>query len=403
MLNSPSFSTVEPNEAQAAAARVAPLLPPSLVSLFDARFTRSHLLFDEYVYRLATEVFVRAGLDAALGEWRSPDLIVAKSGLDPRCSRVPLTWLLRHLAGRGVLEYREGPAGSLFCAEHALPRLDAAPVLAEQRAHDPGCWPSYALAETAARDYPAFLRGERAGDEILLAPARLPLWTSYFSNDHALYAVNNRVGAAALEAWLVPGRNTILELGGGLGSGALAVLEQLAAVGRLGEIHAYRFTEVVPAFLRRAQQLRERFAALPVTFAPLDMNREFAAQGVESQSVSIVYAVNTLHVAHDLAFTLGEVRRVLEPGGQLIVSECIRPRPGQTLYPEFIFNLMETFRAPRLHPEHRPNGGFLTPEQWTKALEAAGFLDVRLFPDIARIRTTVPNFFVAALRASRPA
>jgi SAM-dependent methyltransferase len=160
----------------------------------------------------------------------------------------------------------------------------------------------------------------------------------------------------------------------------------------------------VPAFLRRGQRLLEqRFPDWPrLTFAPLDMNRPFAEQGVSPESVSIVYAVNTLHVATDLAFTLGEVHRALEPGGQLIVSECVRPWPADTLYPEFVFNLLETFRSPRLEPPHRPNGGFLTPEQWTGALEAAGFRDVRLLPDIVRIRKEFPGFYVAAIGATRP-
>src|SRR5688572_31345639 len=132
------------------------------------------------------------------------------------------------------------------------------------------------------------------------------------------------------------------------------------------------------------------------------MNRPFDEQGVSPESVSIVYAVNTLHVAHDLAFTLGQVRHALEPGGQLIVSECVRPRFADTLYPEFVFNLLETFRSPRLHPAYRPNGGFLTPEQWTDALEAAGFRDVRLLPDIMDIREQFPGFYVAAIGATRP-
>jgi SAM-dependent methyltransferase len=139
-----------------------------------------------------------------------------------------------------------------------------------------------------------------------------------------------------------------------------------------------------------------------MTFAPLDMNRSFAEQAVAPESVSIVYAVNTLHVAHDLGFTLGEIRRTLEPGGQLIVSECVRPWPADTLYPEFIFNLLQTFRSPSLHPSYRPNGGFLTPEQWTGALEAAGFRDVRLLPDVTRIRDEFSGFYAAAIGATRP-
>jgi SAM-dependent methyltransferase len=395
---------IAPEEAERIAAIVARLLPPALVPVFNPRFTRSHLLYDEFVHRLAVRVSILAGLGAG-EDWSSAAEAAARAGLEPRRSLLAVDWMLRHLANRGLLRRQDAPGGARFRPEAPLPDLDPGAVLAEQRRHDPACLPSYTLAETAARDYPAFLRGERTGEEVLLAPARLPLWTGYFSNDNALYAVNNRVGAAALEAWMGAGAGAILELGGGLGSGATAVLEALLAAGRLGEVRSYRFTELVPPFLRRGQRLlQERFGDVPgLAFAPLDMNRPFAEQGVEPASVSVVYAVNTLHVARDLAFTLGEARRALEPGGQLIVSECIRPWPGDTIYPEFVFNLMEAFRVARLDSSWRPNGGFLTPEQWSAALEAAQFVDVRVMPDVARIRDVFPTFYVAAIGATRPA
>src|SRR5262249_19541415 len=115
------------------------------------------------------------------------------------------------------------------------------------------------------------------------------------------------------------------------------------------------------------------------------------------------FAVNTLHVARDLAFTLGEVIRALEPGGRLVVSECVRPHPRQPIYTEFAFNLTETFRAPRLHPVYRPGGGFLTPEQWRAAMEAAALGGVRFLPDRAVARAGVPDFLLAAIGAPRPA
>ena len=299
------MSAVEQEFADRAAAGVAPFLPPSLVPYFAATFTRSHLLFDEYVYRLTLQVAAETGLETALAQWSGSADVVARAGFDPGHGLVPVDWMLRHLAGRGAVEREDSGPEPRFRTLAPLPAMDAVAVLAEQRAHDPSCLPSYALAEVAARAYPAFLRGERSGDEILFAPTRLSLWTGYFSNDNALYAVNNRLGAAALEAWMPSGGCTVLELGGGLGSGALAVLERLAASGRLADLHAYRFTELVPAFLRRAQRLQERFPDVQcLTFAPLDMNRPFAEQGVARESISIVYAVNTLHVAHDLAFTL---------------------------------------------------------------------------------------------------
>lgn len=384
------------DDATRAAATAAPFLPPTLRELFDPRAVLSQMLFDEYVTRLTVQVVREARLDVAPGQWLTVEDRVAKAGLESSRSVVPVEWMLRRLAERRLCECTDGR----FMIDGALPTIDAAEVVAAQTAHDAGCLPSYAVAEVAARDYPAFLRGERTGEEILLAPARLPLWTRYFSNDNPLYAVNNRVGAAAVEGWIDGGPVSVLELGGGLGSGTAAVLERLRTAGRLDVIDAYRFTELVPTFLRRAERVAERFAGVPLSFAVLDIDRPFGEQGVPPGSVSIAYAVNTLHVADDLAVTLGEIRRALRAGGQLIISECVRPRPGQTVYPEFVFNLLDRFRAPRLHPEYRPNGGFLTPEQWTAALGAAGFTNVRIFPDIGRI--PVRDFDVGAIGATWP-
>ena len=62
----------------------------------------------------------------------------------------------------------------------------------------------------------------------------------------------------------------------------------------------------------------------------------------------------------------------------------------------------DRFIAPHLDPVIRPNGGFLTPEQWTVALRAAGFEGVRLLPDMEKIRQHFSVFYVAAVGATRP-
>jgi SAM-dependent methyltransferase len=398
---------IDPEEAARLALRAAPLLSSPLVRLFDASFIRSHALYDEFVFRLALRICRETGVETAAREGGTAEAIAARAGFDPRQAVVPLGWLLRHLAARGVLDRvgEAADAGPSFRARGPAPRLDPGPALEAQRQHDPSWLPSYALAETVARDYGPFLRGETSGENVLFSASRLRLWVDYFSNDNGLYAVNNRVGAAAVAAWWPRRPGTVLELGAGLGSGAIALLETLDRAGRLGDVIEYRFTDPVPAFLRRGQ--RALVARFPdagfLVFGDLDMNRPFGEQGVEPGSVSLVYAVNTVHVAHDLAFTLGEVRRALAPGGWLVIGECVRPRAGETVYAELVFNLMETFRAPLLHPGYRPNGGFLTPEQWTAALEAAGFGGVRLLPDIAALRDRLPGFSVAAVGAARPA
>ncbi len=381
---------------------LAPCLPAALVPLFDGAFVRSCLLYDEFVYRLALGVFRDAGLEAANGQPGTAEEIVTRAGLEAGRAVRPVDWILRQLATRHVLAT---DGSGRFHRREPTAMLEPGPIRAEQLRHDASWLPSYVLAETVARDYPAFLRGETTGEEILFSPARFRLWFDYFSNDNGLYAVNNRVGAIAVADWLPRPGGTIVELGGGLGSAAVAALERLDAVGRLGEIGTYRFTELVPLFLRRGQRaLESRFPdARFLTCSVLDMNRPFAEQAIEPGCAAVVYAVNTLHVAHDLGFTLGEVFAALEPAGRLIVSECVRPFPGQSLYPEFVFNLMESFRSPRLDADYRPNGGFLTPEQWSRAMAAAGFGEVRFLPDVASLRDAFPSFYVAAIGATRPA
>lgn len=392
-------------EATAAAASLQAALPRSLRPLFGGSFLRSWDLYDEFVYRLTLRVFEDAGLAAATLEPGSTSEVAARAGLDPRQALIPLDWILRLLATRHILEGRPAAEGTRWRRRpEPLPALPSDPIREEQAGLDPSWLPSYTLAETVARDYVRFLRGEIAGEEILFSPARFRLWIDYFSNANGLYAVNNRVGAIAVTEWLPGPGATILELGGGLASAACALLEELGAAGRLGGLGAYHFTELVPAFLRRGQQaLQARFPELPgLTFATLDMNRPFESQGVVPGSRSVVYAVNTLHVARDLDFTLGECRAALAPGGRLIASECVRMQPGQPLNVEFVFNLMATFRSRRPDAPGQPPAGFLLPEQWKAALEAAGFTDVRFLPDVLTFSERFPRFHAAAIGATRP-
>jgi SAM-dependent methyltransferase len=397
-----ALGTLGRREAARSAAFLREALPGSLRSAFGEAFVRSHILYGEFVCRLVLRIARESGMATALGVPGDAGEIAARAGLASAQARVPVDWMLRFLASRGWLERVAGEAGRRYRSRGELPGLDPSPVRQEQQRWEPSWLPAYTLAETVARDYPAFLRGEVAGEDVLFAPRRLRLWVDYFSNDNGLYAVNNRVGAVAVADWLPGPGSSMLELGGGLASGAVALLAELEARDCLGDIRGYRFTEPVSAFLRRGEQtLRDRFPALAsLTFGALDMNQRFAEQGVAPASVSVVYAVNTLHAARDLGFTLQEVRRTLSPGGRLVISECVRA--AEPIYADFVFNLAEAFRSPRLDPRYRPHGGFLGTGAWTGVLEAAGFDDVRVLPDVAAIRVEVPDWSVAAIGGVRP-
>ena len=248
-----------------------------------------------------------------------------------------------------------------------------------------------------AAEAPEFFRGTKTGEEILFSPARLPLWIRYFSNANILYAINNALGAEALQRVLPPAAAEVLEVGGGCGSAAEAALRRLDA-----RVSRWRFTELVPTFARRGERAA-RAAAAPGTFveaAKLDMTKPWEEQGVAPGSFDAVYSVNCFHVAKDLGFVLAEAKAALKPGGVAVVSECVKPgaHPPPS-YVDFVFNFLSSFTDVSLDPVLRPNHGFLSPAAWRASFTSAGFREVTLIPDVDAVAAHYPKFFVGAIAA----
>ena len=381
----------------------AALFPPELLPLFGDAFVLSCDHLEEYVARLTLAVFRSTGLEAVFRTNADATLeqALAQAGLAAWVARVPVAWILAMLAQRGWLESRVEANGEIrHRLEQPLPELDPDEILQRQQAHDSRYMPSFAITALAAEYYPAILRGQMTGEQAMFSAEGISAWVKYFSNDNPLYAVSNALGAIAAEQALPEGPVSILEIGGGLGSGTEALLDRIKA--RAKPIVAYHFTEISALFLKRAQRsLLARWPDCPLSFAPLNIDRPFAEGGVAPGTYSLVYGVNVLHVARDLAATLRELRVALKVGGVMVMSECVRPLADTPLHMEFVFNLLAAFRDPLLVPTWRPNGGFLTPEQWASALAANGFEGIRIYPDIAAIRGAYPSFVAAAIVARK--
>jgi SAM-dependent methyltransferase len=375
------------------------LYPPELLPHFGDAFIASFDLFEEYIARQALGIFRSTGLEAACGGETSVAEAVARAGLSPAIAPVPAAWILAMVAARGWIRRTEH--GEVrYSVAGPLPDLDPGEIRRQQELQDAACLPSYDIAALAAANYPAVLRGEISGEQALFGAEGIVPWVKYFSNDNPIYAVSNTVGAIAAATALPSGPARILEVGGGLGSGAEALLDQLGS--RSMPVDSYHLTDVSPLFLKRAQRnVSRRHPQVPLSLGQLDIDRPFAGQGMAANSYSLAYGVNVLHVARDLAATLRELRQVLRRDGMLVMAECVRPFEGRSFHLELVFNLLSAFRDAVRVPGWRPNGGFLTPEQWRAALEANGFEDVRVFPDIASIRDDYPSFVSAALIARR--
>jgi SAM-dependent methyltransferase len=378
---------------------------PAIRSLFSPEFILCAEYFDRFTIDSVLRLIHDLDMTDDLARGASVREILLRHGFSPR-AEIPIRWFLRKLAAAGYLDETGGdvPDDRVYRARGPLPPGD--PDRPETAAHalEPRSAPAFAVVHAMLEHVPEFLRGEKTGEEILFAPGRLPLWFDYFSNENLLYQINNRLGAEAVVRALPATRPaTILEIGGGSGSAALAVGERLAKDGALARVGHYRFTEIVPTFLRRAERsLRARFPTLPLEFGRLDMDRDFQDQGIPAGLADVVYAVNTVHIARNLGATLGRIREALKPGGMAVFSECVRPFPGQPIYVEFVFNFLENFTGVTTDSQTRPNHGFLTPENWRSAFRAAGFERPEILPDVEELAQHYDSFFVAAVSARRP-
>jgi len=372
-------------------------------SLFSSEFILCCEEFDEFTTAMVLRLVHTLGLAEALTAGASVEDLISKKNYSPRAA-VPLDWFLRKLAAERLVAEERSERGAIFKARGPLPAGDPERFETRARSIDPRSMPPFTVVRAMVDRVPEFLAGEKTGEEILFSPAKLPLWFDYFSNENLLYQINNRLGAEAVYRALPISRPaTILELGGGSGSAALAVGERLARDAGLSRIGRYLFSEIVPTFLRRAERsLKARFPEVPFEFLRLDIDRDFAEQGVPASVADIVYAVNTVHIAKDLGRTLARIRQTLTPGGVAIFSECVRPFPGQPIYVEFVFNFLENFTGVATDRATRPNHGFLTPENWRRSFRAAGFDSPEILPDVEELAKHYDAFFVAAVSARRP-
>jgi acyl transferase domain-containing protein/thioesterase domain-containing protein len=164
-------------------------------------------------------------------------------------------------------------------------------------------------------------------------------------------------------AALPPGRRLrVIEIGAGTGGATAAVLPLLPR-GR----SAYVYTDLSASFFAAAEA---RFGAGHpfVQYRVLDIEREPAAQGFAAGGYDLVIASNVLHATRDVAAAAAHCRRLLAPGGALLLLEGLARRGWLDL----TFGLLEGWwrfaDAPR-----RAEHALLDAAGWAEALAAAGF------------------------------
>ncbi|KAF2705690.1 hypothetical protein K504DRAFT_460398 [Pleomassaria siparia CBS 279.74] len=123
-------------------------------------------------------------------------------------------------------------------------------------------------------------------------------------------------------------RMKILEIGAGTGGATGHILEALEAESPFKRYQEYRFTDLTPSFLSAAQ---EKFAASRgLTYSILDIELDPLEQGLPAGEYDLIVASQVLHATSSLALTLRNVRKLLKPGGKLLLLEFTKTHPVST-------------------------------------------------------------------------
>lgn len=328
--------------------------------------------------------FDRLGVFAG-GAWRTLEEAMAAGGILPHYAQLTAR-LLRDLVNEGVLRRDGDRFGALI-----VPPLDEAePLLADMAGRGyrrltgmvARVGPQLAEMLTGAVDAVSLVFPSAAMDDVEDMYERQR--DSVFLNDLAADAV-----AALIEALPADKPLRVLEIGAGTGGTTSALLPVLPT-----RRTRYTFTDIGPLFLRKA---RDKFAAFPfLDFATLDIEKDLVAQGFEPGGYDLVVAANVLHNGRDLTRVLADVRRLLAPGGVLLMREISEPKP---LF-DFIFGPL----VPVLD-DIEARGGELFPSlaRWGTFLTEAGWSDWSSFPPEGQKDGAIGETILLARNGTPPA
>ncbi|KAE8853019.1 hypothetical protein HRS9122_00011 [Pyrenophora teres f. teres] len=153
----------------------------------------------------------------------------------------------------------------------------------------------------------------------------------------------------------------VLEVGGGTAGCTKAVFSLVDSFA------SYTFTDVSSAFFPTAQKVFEDRAS-EMKYQVLDVGKDPMSQGFHPQSYDVIIASMVLHVTKDLVQTMQNIRRLLKPGGYLIIQEGFTNDVGRT---GAIFGAFPDWWLGA--GEGRIVGPLVSIDEWDKTLRRSGF------------------------------
>ncbi|KAH8896313.1 putative polyketide synthase [Thozetella sp. PMI_491] len=177
---------------------------------------------------------------------------------------------------------------------------------------------NFALTRAVGERLPAVLRGETSMLEHMRENNALD---NYYKHAAGFARLNELIATMAGQISHRYPRMNVLEIGAGTGGATRGVLETFGTA-----YTSYTYTDISSGFFEKAQ---ENFSVHKdrIVYKTLDITRDPADQGFEEASYDLVLAANVLHATPNLEETLTNARKLLRPGGFLLLMEFVDVTP----------------------------------------------------------------------------
>jgi acyl transferase domain-containing protein/SAM-dependent methyltransferase len=327
----------------------------------------------------------RAGVDPARETVIDRDELRARCRVLPRFDRL-FARMLGALNEDGLVRF--GGSNVQF-TRAALESLDLPQVLGEAKVRYPRMTPLFELLNNCASQYHLALTGEIPALSLLFGEGH-----DAFERGVAVIRDHSDVGLCQtlvrdLLARIIAGNGSgqlrLLEVGGGEGllTGDLLPLCENSNV-------EYHFTDISRAFVAAAERRHAgrrdfmRFGTLDIARAPED-------QGFVEGTFDVVLAFNVLHATKSVAESLANAKKLLAPGGLLVLQESVRP----ARWVDFIWGLTDGWWAFE-DEARRQSSPLLGLDAWTDALHDSGFEAIASFPSDEQLRASTDTGILVA-------
>lgn len=221
-----------------------------------------------------------------------------------------------------------------------------------------------ALLCHVGRNLPVILGREEEALALMIEEGRLD---GYY-RDNARFDRNYQAAARYFD--LLGHKNPhlkILEVGSGTGGATLPILEALGGSNNdTPRFASFDFTDISSGFFDAAKEKLGPWFSL-ITYGKLNIEKDPGTQGYELGSYDVVVAANVLHATKSMKTTMTNVRRLLKPGGKLVLIELTRERMTTST----IFGTLPGWWAGE--EDGRQKGPTLTEDEWVSVLQKTGF------------------------------